>query len=108
LALGDSLTFSVYLTAEGSIAGNYQIFAHLIGPDGALVAQADHIAGADSYPTSLWHPGNVILNRFQMTVPLNAAPGKYTISVGLYDSAGRLKLIGGRDQIDLIQLTVTR
>ncbi len=108
LVPGDSLTFSVYLMAEGSIAGDYQIFAHLIGPDGSLVAQADHIAGADSYPTSLWRPGNLILNRFQMTVPLNAAPGEYRIRVGLYDSAGRLKLIDGRDQIDLIQLTVTR
>ena len=108
LALGDSLTFSVYLTAEGSIAGDYQIFAHLIGPAGSLVAQADHIAGADSYPTSLWRPGNLILNRFQMTVPPDAAPGEYTVRVGLYDSTGRLKLIDGRDQIDLIQLTVTR
>ncbi len=105
---GTPLAFGLYFTSDDLIAGNYQIFTHLIGPAGSTVAQQDHIAGADSYPTSLWHPGNLILNRFKIDLPGDLAPGEYQIEVGLYDSSGRLRLIDGSDYISLMQLTVIR
>ncbi len=59
------------------ITGNYQIFTHLVAADGTLIAQADHIAGADSYPTSLWQPGNLLYNRFEIQLPAGTPPGEY-------------------------------
>lgn len=99
--------FGLYLQADGSIGNNYTVFAHLVSPAGTLIAQADHIAGADSYPTSLWHPGSLILNRFKIDIPNGTLPGEYHITVGLYDSNDRLKLIDGRDQIDLFTIMIT-
>lgn len=99
--------FGLYLQADGSIGGNYTVFAHLVSPAGTLIAQADHIAGADSYPTSLWHPASLILNRFKIDIPNGTPPGEYHITVGLYDSNDRLKLIDGRDQIDLFTIMIT-
>jgi hypothetical protein len=101
------LRFGLYLKAEGSSSGNYQIFAHLVAADGTLIAQADHIAGADSYPTSLWRPGNLLYNRFEIQLPAGTPPGEYHIVAGLYDEHGRLKLADGRDQIDLFTVTLT-
>jgi hypothetical protein len=106
LKLGGRLTIGLYLQAEGSIQGNYQIFVHLIDSSGTLVAQADRIAGADSYPTSLWQPGNLILNRFEIEIPNGLAAGEYQVVVGLYDSSGRLKLSDGRDRIDLFKVNI--
>jgi hypothetical protein len=100
------LRFGLYLTAEGPIDGNYQIFTHLIDADGNLIAQADHIAGADSYPTSLWQPGNLFYNRFEINVPPGTPPGEYQVLIGLYDQRGRLPLSDGRDQLKLFDVTV--
>jgi mannosyltransferase len=101
------LRFGLYLKAEEPISGNYQIFAHLVAADGTLVAQADHIAGADSYPTSLWQPGNLLYNRFEIQPPAGTPPGEYHVLIGLYDDRGRLKLSDGRDRLELFDVTLT-
>jgi len=101
------LRFGLYLEGTGPIAGNYQIFAHLVAPDGTLIAQADHIAGADSYPTSLWQPGNLLYNRFEIQPPAGMPPGEYRVVVGLYDERGRLQLSDGRDHFELFDVTFT-
>ena len=101
------LRFGLYLEAEQPITRNYQIFAHLVAADGTLVAQDDHIAGADSYPTSLWQPGNLLYNRFELQPPTGTAPGEYRVIVGLYDERGRLPLGDGRDYLELFDVTIT-
>jgi hypothetical protein len=101
------LRFGLYLEAAGPITGNYQIFAHLVAADGTLIAQADHIAGADSYPTSLWQPGNLLYNHFEIQPPAGTPPGEYRVIVGLYDERGRLKLSNGRDHLELFDVTLT-
>jgi 4-amino-4-deoxy-L-arabinose transferase-like glycosyltransferase len=107
LPIDTPLRFGLYLEATGPITGNYQIFTHLVAADGALIAQADHIAGADSYPTSLWQPGNLLYNRFEIQLPAGTPPGKYQVLAGLYDERGRLKLSDGRDQLELFDVTIT-
>jgi hypothetical protein len=105
-APGETLNLALYWSASGSIAGNYQVFTHLLTPDGSLVAQSDQIAGADSYPTSLWSSGTFIRNTFALHVPPNAPSGIYRIEVGLYDARGRLKLASGADRILLTEIVV--
>ena len=101
------LRFGLYLEATGPISGNYQIFTHWVSPDGTLVTQDDHIAGADSYPTSLWQPGNLFYNRFEITPPAGTPPGEYRLLIGLYNERGRLKLTDGREYLDLFAVTLT-
>lgn len=101
------LRFGLYLEATQPISGNYQIFTHLVAADGTLIAQTDHIAGADSYPTSLWQAGSLLYNRFEIPVPAGTPPGEYQVVIGLYDQSGRLKLTDGRDHIDLFTVTLT-
>jgi hypothetical protein len=101
------LRFGLYLEATGPITGNYQIFTHLVAAEGTLIAQADHIAGADSYPTSLWKPGSLLYNRFEISVPPDTPPGEYQVLIGLYDQRGRLPLNNGRDHLELFDVTIT-
>ena len=105
-APGESVELALYWRASGRIAGNYQIFTHLLAPDGKMVGGSDHIAGADNYPTSLWTDGALIRNTFTLWVPPDASPGKYAIEVGLYDAQGRLKLTNGADRLLLAELVV--
>lgn len=106
ITIDTPLRFGLYLRSDGRVSGNYQIFTHVLAADGTLVAQADRIAGADSYPTSLWQPGSLIYNRFEIHLPADTPPGQYQIAVGLYEGDRRLALADGRDRIDLFSITV--
>ncbi len=103
---GEALDFALYFETSGPIARNVRAFTHLVGPDGSIAAQADGIAGADSYPTSLWPAGVRMRNRFSMQLPPDLPPGDYRLRVGLYDDAGRLPLSSGGDAIDLATITI--
>jgi hypothetical protein len=106
ITIDTPLRFGLYLRSVARVSGNYQIFTHVLAADGTLIAQADHIAGADSYPTSLWQPGSLIYNRFEIQLPVETPPGQYQIVIGLYDADQRLRLADGSDQIELFTLTV--
>jgi len=108
LAPGESLDLALYWRAAGPITRDYQVFTHLLAPDGSLVTGSDHIAGADNYPTSLWTAGTFIRNTFVLQLPSNAPQGTYSFEVGLYDAHGRLKLsdADGTDRILLAQIVV--
>jgi hypothetical protein len=105
-APGESLDLALYWQASGRIARNYQVFTHLLAPDGKMVGGSDHIAGADNYPTSLWADGALIRNNFTLRIPPDASPGEYAIEVGLYDAKGRLKLADGADRLLLAEIVV--
>jgi len=105
-APGESIDLALYWQASGLIAGNYQVFTHLVAPGGKMVGGSDHIAGADNYPTSLWTNGTLIRDNFTLRAPPDALSGKYGIEVGLYDSRGRLKLANGADRILLTEIVV--
>ncbi|MEZ4859970.1 MAG: glycosyltransferase family 39 protein [Caldilineaceae bacterium] len=70
---------------------NYTVFVHIVGPDGALVAQQDQPPLGGFAPTSLWDPGLTVLDHYQVTLPADALAGSYTVRIGLYTvEQGRL------------------
>ena len=103
---GQDVKLDLYFESSGSIERNYQVFVHLIGPDGVIVAQDDRIAGADSYPTSVWASGTLMRNSFAMRVPAGTPAGTYRVIAGLYDTAGRLSVSGGGDSIEIAAISI--
>jgi len=101
------LELALYLKTDGLTSRNLSWFVHVLAADGRIVAQADPLAGADSYPTSLWRPGTLMINRVSIMLPPATPPGRYRISVGLYDRSGRVKLSDTiTDHIELFELEV--
>ncbi|MGC9520943.1 MAG: glycosyltransferase family 39 protein [Anaerolineae bacterium] len=80
--------------SEGDLVADYTVFVHLIRPDGTRIAQHDHIAGADAYPTSRWQPGTRLRDRFFLNVGSDGCPG-CLLHVGLYTPEQRLPLESG-------------
>jgi hypothetical protein len=99
------LNFALYFESTGPIEPDYRIFTHLIRADGSVIAQDDRIAGADSYPTSLWATGARIRNRFSISVPPDLPPGSYRLIAGLYDDTGRLS-VSGSDSLEVSTIVV--
>lgn len=84
----------------GILDENYTVFVHLVNSTGEIIAQHDHIAGSDAYPTSQWREGTYLRNRFFLEVPGDACAG-CVIHIGLYTGEYRLALKDGQDTIVL-------
>jgi hypothetical protein len=84
LSASDDGGLSVELAwqALGAIDHDYTVFVHLLDASGALMAQRDAMPRQGAYPTSLWQPGEFVLD----TYDFEAAPPGFRLLVGLYDA----------------------
>jgi hypothetical protein len=94
IAPGDQLPLTLYWQADAQPDKIYTAFVHLLGPDGAVVAQVDRWPGV--LPTTIWAAGQVVPDELTLTIPESAPEGDYQIATGLYDAASgqHLTLIG--------------
>ena len=81
---GDTLPITLFWQAQARMAEDYQVFVHLMGPDGRPVAQGDKSPLDGDWPTSAWEPGQTFEDAYQIQVPDDLAPGAYELRVGLY------------------------
>lgn len=103
---GQNIEFALYFESSDAVVHNYQVFTHLVGPGGQVEGQDDRIAGADSYPTSLWSPGSLFRNTFSIHLNGDLSPGDYQLLIGLYDGPNRLALADGRDAIEIATIQI--
>jgi hypothetical protein len=76
------------------------VFVHLVDAAGRVVAQDDRQPADRGYPTSIWDPGEQILDPH----PLVAPPGRYRVVVGLYDPATLARLPRADGQGDSVEV----
>ncbi|MFW6068887.1 MAG: ArnT family glycosyltransferase [Chloroflexota bacterium] len=82
---GEVLRFTLFWTSQAPAERYWTVFAHLIGPDGNLVAQDDKVPYGGVYPPDRWWPGQVVDDDYAIEIPTDAQPGEYAIQVGMYD-----------------------
>ncbi|MCB0210390.1 MAG: hypothetical protein KDJ52_13720, partial [Anaerolineae bacterium] len=84
-----------------SPAENWVRFVQLIGPDGLVYGQYDSAPDNGLYPTSLWQPGEVVVDPVAFPILSERPPGDYILHIGLYqpDTGERLLLNSGGDHI---------
>lgn len=85
VAPGQALNFTLYWYAEGPADNYWSVFAHLVGPDGSLVAQDDKVPYDGVYPPNRWWPGQIIDDKYTIPIPTDAPAGTYQIRLGMYD-----------------------
>jgi 4-amino-4-deoxy-L-arabinose transferase-like glycosyltransferase len=83
-APGDQFVVNLYWKAINTIPESYMGFLHLTGPDGRLVTQDDHELGRGFYRTNFWQPGEIIRERYELSLPRDIPPGDYTLWAGAY------------------------
>jgi len=89
---GDTLPVTLFWQAQARIPADYQVFVHLIGPDGQPVAQGDKTPLDGDWPTTAWEPGQTFRDEYRIKVPNGLAPGVYELRVGLYRLADFTRL----------------
>jgi 4-amino-4-deoxy-L-arabinose transferase-like glycosyltransferase len=68
--------------AQVPLSRAYTAYVHLLDANGQLVTQLDR--QPEGYPTSDWHPGEVIVDTYRLELPDDYVPGLYTLQSGFY------------------------
>jgi 4-amino-4-deoxy-L-arabinose transferase-like glycosyltransferase len=89
---GDTLPITLFWQAQARMPEDYQVFVHLMGPDGRPVAQGDKSPLDGDWPTSAWEPGQTFRDDYQIEIPADLSPGAYELRVGLYRLADFTRL----------------
>ncbi len=107
---GQQVALALAVRALRPLDRPYSLFVHLYGDPtpyegGPLWASADAQLCA-SYPSPAWQVGETVIQRFELTLPEQAPPGRYTVAVGLYESPAGARLPvsqpqGGGDYVAL-------
>lgn len=91
---GTPVAVTLYWKAQHDVAENYQVFVHLTGTGGTVLAQSDKLNPGE-FPTRRWSLAHYVRDEHRIMLPLNLAPGDYTLSAGLWlqDEQRRLSVI---------------
>jgi hypothetical protein len=79
----DSKRLTIFWSSQAPMAQDYTVFVHLDGTDGTLAGLADGPPVGGDYPTSLWSPGEMIVDE-RLIFTEGIPPGTYRLSVGMY------------------------
>ncbi|MCB9460752.1 MAG: glycosyltransferase family 39 protein [Anaerolineaceae bacterium] len=108
---GDALQLQLEWTTDTPLEARYKVFVQLLNPDGTLAAQRDSEPGGGDQITTIWQPGETIIDRHALAIPDDLPEGDgYTLILGLYDANppnDRL-LVGENDHLVLAEITVER
>jgi len=86
---GESVFFTFYWKAEADLAVDATAFLH-VGEKQVL--QRDGQPCQNIYPTSRWRAGEVVPDRFALTIAPGTPPGLYPLVIGWYSGNQRLTL----------------
>ncbi len=90
-----SLRLALYWQVEKRLSTNYYVFSHL--ESDRVWGQSDGVPVCRTYPTNAWRPGTVIVDRRRLPISPETPPGRYPLTVGLYEPVSGQRL----DVLDL-------
>lgn len=94
---GGLITLEVRWQALRPLAQDYTAFFHAMGPDGKRHGQQDTMPLNGDLPTSLWRPGQVVADRYELQLAPDAPSGDYRYWLGWYSLASGQRLSAGVD-----------
>ncbi len=80
-----AVKLTLYWRSNAPLFIDYTTFVHLLDEQGQIVTQKDQVPLAGMYPTTLWRPGELVVDEVVMAMPVPLASRNYTLSIGLYD-----------------------
>jgi hypothetical protein len=89
---GGTIELTLYWRALTTMDTGYTVYTHVLDPDGQIVAQQDNLPVNGTYPTTLWLPGEIVVDPYVISLSLDLASGDYAIAVGFYIAENVLRL----------------
>ncbi|MBX3012500.1 MAG: hypothetical protein KF832_13375 [Caldilineaceae bacterium] len=91
---GQRLSVRLYWQTNAALTVDLHGFVHLVNAQEQVIAQQDQAPGLDFQPTTLWLPGNTVIDEYQLQLPADAANTLLWPRVGLYDLQTQDRLFG--------------
>ncbi len=89
---GQTVALRLYWQALGPIGTDYKVFVHIADGRGLTIGQHDHMPADWTRPTSALLPGEIVLDKLDITIALSAPPGEYEVKLGMYDPGSGKRL----------------
>ena len=89
---GDTLQLTLYWQALNKMEADYTVFTHLLDEDRGIWGQKDNWPVNNTYPTTEWVPGEIVIDRYDIIVDRDTPPGEYTLESGMYHWATNERL----------------
>ncbi len=101
VARGDTLHLTLYWRALSVTDTSYTVFTHLWDGANQIRGQQDNPPVNGTYPTTLWVPGEVIVDPYAIVVDGDALPGRPALEVGFYvvETGVRLPVLDTAGQV---------
>lgn len=80
---GDALPLTLFWRIDAPPAADLSLFVHLEDLWGHRWSQAE----PDAYPAPQWQPGETVIQRVALPVPVGAPPGPYRLRIGWFEPA---------------------
>jgi hypothetical protein len=98
---GGTLHLTLYWRALSEMETSYTVFTHLLDRTNQIRGQQDNAPLHGTYPTTLWVPGEVVVDPYAIEVDADASSGKHAIEIGLYvpETGERLPVLDGAGQV---------
>ncbi len=95
-----TLTLTLTWQAVEPVIGDYTVFVHLLAGGDQKIDQRDARPCGGDCPTNRWRPGEIIADRYQLSLQPDAPPGPYRLAVGLYllETGDRAAVVGRDDK----------
>lgn len=87
---GDNVNLTLHWQVDAPLPGDLTTSVQLLDANGTKLTQDDRPPGGVYYPTSLWKPGEHLLDRHTLALPTVDAPR--TLLIGMYGSADQQPL----------------
>ena len=89
---GETIHLTLVWRSLREMEVSYTVFTHLLDEEGQIRGQQDNPPQGGQYPTTLWAPGQVVVDEYALAIHPDAPPGTYVIEVGMYDPATMQRL----------------
>lgn len=81
---GDNLSLVLNWRALAPMDTSYTVFVHAVEENGTKAGQVDRVPCDGGCPTNTWQPGDLIGERYDLTIQIDAVPGYYQLITGMY------------------------
>ncbi len=100
---GGRIRLTTWWRIGSDVDVDLSVFAHLVGSQGALVAQADGMPLLGMMPFWLWDPGEVVRDVRRFT---EVESGSYAVRLGIWEpsTGARWPMPGGQDEAVTLQV----
>ena len=90
------------------MTNNFTQFVHIRNEYGETVAQADFEPLNGQYPTTLWKPGETVVDVVDIPIPADLPFGEYRVLAGLYqwDTLERIPVINDTTGENAVRLEI--